>query len=58
MPQGDLGKFLVVIGGLIVLVGALLWSGIGKSWLAGSLAIFTTQKGISLSIFQSSRASS
>ena len=28
-----LGKFLVIAGLLMVLVGALLWSGIGKGWL-------------------------
>ena len=30
MPE--LGKLLVVIGAAIVIVGALLWSGIGKGW--------------------------
>jgi hypothetical protein len=29
----DLGKFLVVMGLLLVAVGSLLWSGIGKGWL-------------------------
>jgi len=29
----ELGKFLVIIGLLIALAGALLWSGVGKSWL-------------------------
>jgi uncharacterized protein YybS (DUF2232 family) len=29
----DLGKFLVVMGLLLVAVGILLWSGIGKGWL-------------------------
>ena len=28
-----LGKFLVIAGLLMVLVGVLLWSGIGKGWL-------------------------
>jgi hypothetical protein len=31
MPE--IGKFLVLIGAVIVLVGALLWSGVGKGWL-------------------------
>jgi hypothetical protein len=29
----DLGKFLVLIGIVLVVVGLLLWSGVGKSWL-------------------------
>ena len=29
----DLGKLLVIGGLLIVGVGALLWSGVGKGWL-------------------------
>jgi len=29
----DLGKILVLAGLLLAAVGALLWSGIGKSWL-------------------------
>ena len=29
----EIGKFLIVIGIVIVLVGALLWSGFGASWL-------------------------
>lgn len=29
----ELGKFLVVAGILLALLGALLWSGLGKSWL-------------------------
>jgi hypothetical protein len=29
----ELGKFLVVAGGIIVVIGALLWSGAGKGWL-------------------------
>ena len=31
--MNDIGKFLVITGLLIAAVGALLWSGIGKSWL-------------------------
>jgi hypothetical protein len=31
--MNELGKYLVVVGLLIVVVGALLWSGFGKSWL-------------------------
>jgi hypothetical protein len=31
--MNEMGKFLVVAGLLIVLAGALLWSGIGRSWL-------------------------
>jgi uncharacterized protein YybS (DUF2232 family) len=33
MPQGDVGKFLVIVGVLVAGVGALLWSGIGRGWL-------------------------
>jgi hypothetical protein len=29
----DLGKILVTIGGVIVVIGLLLWSGMGKNWL-------------------------
>lgn len=31
--MNDLGKFLVIAGLLIAVVGALLWSGFGKGWL-------------------------
>jgi hypothetical protein len=31
--MNELGKFLMIIGLLLVAVGALLWSGFGKSWL-------------------------
>lgn len=31
--MNDLGKFLVITGLLIAVVGALLWSGFGKGWL-------------------------
>ena len=31
MPE--LGKFLVVLGGVIVVLGLLLWSGVGSGWL-------------------------
>jgi len=29
----DLGKMLVIFGGLIMVVGLALWAGIGASWL-------------------------
>ena len=29
----EIGKFLVLVGLLLVALGALLWSGIGKGWL-------------------------
>ena len=29
----DLGKLLVIVGSVLVIAGALLWSGLGKSWL-------------------------
>jgi uncharacterized membrane protein YidH (DUF202 family) len=29
----ELGKFLVIIGLAIVVIGILLWSGVGKGWL-------------------------
>lgn len=31
--MNELGKFLVVVGLIIVAVGLLLWSGFGRSWL-------------------------
>src|SRR5205807_4566618 len=29
----ELGKFLVVLGAVIVVLGLLLWSGVGSGWL-------------------------
>ena len=31
--MNDLGKFLVIAGVLMVIVGALIWSGVGRGWL-------------------------
>jgi hypothetical protein len=31
--MNDMGKFLVIAGLLLVVVGALFWSGFGKGWL-------------------------
>jgi uncharacterized protein YybS (DUF2232 family) len=31
--MSEFGKFLVIVGVVIVVVGLLLWSGVGKSWL-------------------------
>lgn len=31
--MNELGKFLVIIGGALIFVGALLWAGVGKGWL-------------------------
>ena len=31
--MNDLGKFLVIGGLLIAVIGAVIWSGIGKGWL-------------------------
>ena len=31
--MADFGKFLVAVGLLIAVAGALLWSGFGKGWL-------------------------
>jgi uncharacterized protein YybS (DUF2232 family) len=31
--MNELGKFLVIIGLLIAAIGAIMWSGIGASWL-------------------------
>ena len=31
--MNDLGKFLIVVGFVIAVVGVLLWSGFGKGWL-------------------------
>jgi hypothetical protein len=30
--MNELGKYLVAVGLLIVIIGALLWSGIGRGW--------------------------
>jgi uncharacterized protein YybS (DUF2232 family) len=32
-PSNEFGKILVILGLGIVLVGAILWSGVGKGWL-------------------------
>jgi hypothetical protein len=31
--MSELGKSLVILGALLVVVGLVLWSGIGKNWL-------------------------
>jgi len=31
--MNEIGKFLVIVGLVIVVIGALLWSGVGKGWL-------------------------
>ena len=31
--MNELGKYLVIVGFVITAIGALMWSGIGKSWL-------------------------
>ncbi|HXR08311.1 MAG TPA: DUF2905 domain-containing protein [Candidatus Acidoferrum sp.] len=31
--MSELGKFLVAIGLLLAVAGALLWSGVGRGWL-------------------------
>ena len=31
--MNELGKFLVIVGVVFVVVGLLLWSGVGKGWL-------------------------
>ena len=31
MPE--FGKFLVILGAVIIVLGLLLWSGVGSSWL-------------------------
>jgi len=33
MPFPDLGKVLVILGMALAGLGALLWSGLGRSWL-------------------------
>jgi uncharacterized protein YybS (DUF2232 family) len=30
--MNDMGKFLVMVGVVITLIGMLLWAGIGKGW--------------------------
>jgi len=31
--MNDLGKFLVMVGIVLVVVGTLIWSGVGRGWL-------------------------
>ncbi|HVU27550.1 MAG TPA: DUF2905 domain-containing protein [Verrucomicrobiae bacterium] len=31
--MNELGKFLVIVGLLLIAIGTLLWSGFGKGWL-------------------------
>ena len=31
--MSDFGKILFVVGAMVMLVGLLLWSGVGKGWL-------------------------
>jgi hypothetical protein len=31
--MNELGKLLVLVGGITVAIGVLLWSGLGKNWL-------------------------
>jgi len=31
--MSDVGKMFVILGGVIVVIGLLLWSGLGKNWL-------------------------
>ena len=31
--MNELGKFLVILGAVIVLIGVVLWTGVGKGWL-------------------------
>lgn len=31
--MNDLGKMLVVVGVVLVIIGVILWSGFGRSWL-------------------------
>jgi hypothetical protein len=33
IPRHELGKVLVIGGGLIMLAGLFVWTGVGKSWL-------------------------
>ena len=44
--MNDLGKPLIVIGLVLVAVGVLLWSGVGRGWLgqvAGRYSLFAGQ---------------
>ena len=40
-----MGKFLVIAGLLLAVVGALLWSGVGKGWLGRLPGDITYSKG-------------
>jgi hypothetical protein len=43
--MSDIGRFIVIAGVVMVLVGALLWSGLGKSWLGRLLGDIHYSKG-------------
>jgi hypothetical protein len=43
--MNDLGKFLVITGLVLVVVGALLWSGVGRGWLGRLPGDFHYTKG-------------
>lgn len=31
--MNEIGKFLVIVGIVLVLAGALIWSGVGRGWI-------------------------
>jgi len=31
--MNEIGKFLVIVGAVVIVIGAMLWSGIGRNWL-------------------------
>jgi len=43
--MNEIGKFLIMVGALLVIVGALQWSGFGKSWLGRLLGDIHYTKG-------------
>jgi uncharacterized protein YybS (DUF2232 family) len=41
----DLGRLLVILGFILAVVGALIWSGLGKGWLGRLPGDFRYTKG-------------
>lgn len=49
MPE--LGKFFVILGGVLVVLGLLLWSGLGTGWLGRLPGDIRIQRGNSAFYF-------
>jgi len=47
----EFGKFLVIVGAVIVMLGLLLWSGVGTGWLGRLLGDMRIERGNSAFYF-------